>query len=158
MTCEEHQETLSAFMDGEAGPEASSMALEHVGTCAQCREFFATAMSHRAALRQTPLPQFPHALDRRIRRFTESRTWRWREKLPIPVLPGWRLAIPLPAIAVVLLYLVTATILALTSLFGPATHSTQDPEFLYVRELPAVEVLGTSSSESQGQPERSVIQ
>ena len=158
MNCAEYQETLSAFMDGEAQPGAASAALEHIGTCGDCREFFTAAMSHRSALRHAPLPEFPRSLDRRIRRATEPRRLRWREKLPIPLLSGGRLAIPLPAFAVVILYLLTATILALSPLFGPADRRTQEPTFLYVRELPAVEVYGTSADDSQSQPERSVMQ
>ncbi len=158
MNCADYQEALSAFMDGEAEADAASAALEHVGTCPECRAFFTTAMSHRTALRQTPLPDFPHGLDRRIRHATLSRRLRWREKLPIPLLPGGRLAIPLPALAVVALYLLTATILALSSLFGPAGNQTQEPTFLYVRELPAVEVVATSSDETDSHHERSVIQ
>ena len=158
MNCEDYQEGLSAFMDGEAQPEAASAALQHVGTCPECRAFFTAAMSHRGALRQAPLPDFPHALDRRIRRATLSRRLRWREKLPIPLLPGPRLAIPLPALAVVALYLLTATILALSSLFGPAGKQAQEPTFLYVRELPAVEVVAASSNETNSHYERSVIQ
>ena len=158
MTCPEYQETLSAFMDGEAQPEAASTALEHVGSCAHCRSFFTAAMSHRRALQQAPLPAFPHALDRRIRRATAPPRFRWREKLPIPVLPGWRLAIPVPALAVAVLYLLTATILALSALFAPAGRQAQEPTFLYVRELPPVEVVATSYDEPDSKPERSVIQ
>jgi predicted anti-sigma-YlaC factor YlaD len=158
MTCAEYQETLSAFMDGESEPGAASAALEHIGMCTDCRTFFAAAMSHRGALRQAPLPEFPHALDRRISHATKPRGVRWRERLPIPVLPGWRLAVPLPALAVVVLYLLTATILALSSLFGPGGSQAQEPTFLYVRELPQVEVVATSSDGSDSQTERSVIQ
>lgn len=158
MNCADYQETLSAFMDGEAQADAASAALEHVGTCAECRAFFTTAMSNRTALRQSPLPDFPRALDRRIRHATASSGFRWRERLPIPLLPGGRLAIPLPALAVVALYLLTATVLALASLFGPAGRQTREPTFLYVRELPTVEVVAASSNETDSHQERSVIQ
>lgn len=158
MICEEYMATISAFMDGEAQPEAASAALEHIGTCAECRAFFTSAMSHRSALRHTPLPDFPAHLDRRIRRATRPMKTGWRERLPFPLLPGGRLAIPWPAFAVVVLYLLTATLLALSSLFGPASGVSQEPTFFYVRELPQVEVIATSSSENHSEPERSVIQ
>jgi hypothetical protein len=74
------------------------------------------------------------------------------------MLPGGRLAIPWPAFAVVVLYLLTATILALSSLFGPASGVSQEPTFFYVRELPQVEVIATSSGNNHSEPERSVIQ
>lgn len=158
MNCEEYQETLSSFMDGEAEPDAASAALAHLGACAGCREFFAAAMEHRTALSQAPLPDFPHALDRRIRRATKPQGLRWRDRLPFAMLPGWRLAIPLPTLAVVLLYVLTATVLALSSLFSPAARQAKEPTFLYVRELPQVEVVATSSESPDSQPERSVIQ
>jgi anti-sigma factor RsiW len=145
-------------MDGEASPADVSSALEHMGACATCREFLSEAMAHRTALREAPLPDFPDSLDHRIRRATEARGGRWREMLPIRVLPGWRLAIPVPALAVIILYLLTATALALSSLFGPPGRKETEPTFLYVRELPPVEVVAVSSNEPEPARERRVLQ
>jgi anti-sigma factor RsiW len=158
MSCEEHRINLSAFMDGEASPADVRSALDHMGACATCRGFLSEAMSHRTALRQAPLPDFPDSLDHRIRRATDTRVGRRREMLPIRLLPGWRLAIPVPALAVIIVYLLTATALALSSLFGPPGRRETEPTFLYVRELPPVEVVGVTSDESEPARERRVLQ
>ena len=56
--CERHQETLSAFIDGEAAPAEALPALDHLLRCAACRGFYdrARALQRRLAASAEPAP------------------------------------------------------------------------------------------------------
>ncbi len=48
--CDRHQETLSAFLDGEASPAETLPAFDHLLGCADCRAFYARARALDRAL------------------------------------------------------------------------------------------------------------
>ncbi len=52
MDCRDLRETISAFVDGEATPEESSLAAEHLASCAGCRTIEARMRSLEEGLRR----------------------------------------------------------------------------------------------------------
>jgi hypothetical protein len=48
--CDRHQETLSALLDGEASPEETLPAFDHLLGCSACRDFYARARALEGAL------------------------------------------------------------------------------------------------------------
>jgi len=82
MGCEDHQIVLSSLLDGEAGPDETRDALDHLLGCPQCRGFYEQARALDRELTATSIPGQPHPDRRRSR-------------------PGW--AWPVAAAAVLLL-------------------------------------------------------
>jgi hypothetical protein len=66
--CERHQETLSAFLDGETSPAESLPALDHLLRCPACRDFYgkARALEQRLAASAPAEPAAPEDVWERI--------------------------------------------------------------------------------------------
>ena len=66
MNCEQYQEQISQFIDGELPPTAETDLFVHLGVCEQCRTFLKNALSLRNILAFTPQITVPASLDRRV--------------------------------------------------------------------------------------------
>src|SRR5262249_48497055 len=110
MTCQEFQQHLSAFVDGELGVEETLTAEAHAGECPQCRGFAEQEQRFRLLLRRQPResapPDFRARLLARCRKEAGRRAVRTWLLATIPaaaaavlvlavVLPGLRSSPPL---------------------------------------------------------------
>jgi predicted anti-sigma-YlaC factor YlaD len=66
MNCEQFQEYISQFIDGELSSPAETELFLHLGVCEQCRTFLKNALSLRDALAHTLQVSVPASLDQEI--------------------------------------------------------------------------------------------
>jgi anti-sigma factor RsiW len=66
MNCEQVQEYISQFIDGELLPTAEAELFIHLGTCEHCRTFLKDVLSLRNTLALAPQSPVPASLDRRV--------------------------------------------------------------------------------------------
>ena len=66
MNCEQYQEHISQFIDGELPSNAETELFLHLGVCEQCRTFLKNALSLRDTLAHTQQITVPVSLDQRI--------------------------------------------------------------------------------------------
>lgn len=137
-TCEQYEETMSAYIDAQADDTAGAELFAHMGTCPTCRQTFATMSAIRPRLAAAAVPEIPVRLDRRIRRLhaaPAARVSRLREV--------WtrRLTIPAPAFALALL-IVSMTILATALWLRGRPAPAAEQQVMYIMSMPAVEVEG----------------
>jgi predicted anti-sigma-YlaC factor YlaD len=72
MNCEQYQEYISQFIDGELPPTAEIELFEHLVMCEQCRTFLKNILSLRNTLVFTQQITVPVSLDQRVRAFGSS--------------------------------------------------------------------------------------
>lgn len=137
-TCEQYEETMSAYIDGQADDAAGAELFAHMGTCPACRQTFAAMGSIRPRLAAAATPEVPLRLDRRIRRLhaaPAARVSRLREI--------WtrRLTIPAPAFALALL-IISMTLLASAVWLKGRPVPAEEQQVMYIMSMPAVEVEG----------------
>jgi predicted anti-sigma-YlaC factor YlaD len=141
MNCDEYQETLSAFLDGNSREEDAAAAFGHMAGCEECRAFLRSAIDLQHGLRAMSLPEPSATIDRRIRQIPsreKARAESWAVRLA--GLLRRRFTIPVPALAggIGLLFI------ALGFSFWLLTRTETVPEqkVIYVVSAPAVEVYG----------------
>jgi len=66
MNCEQYQEHISQFIDGELLPTVETILFAHLGVCEQCRTFLKNTLSLRNTLALTQQIAVPVSLDRRV--------------------------------------------------------------------------------------------
>jgi anti-sigma factor RsiW len=66
MNCEQYQEQISQFIDGELPSTTETELFVHLGLCEQCRTFLKNALSLRNTLARTRQITVPASLDQRI--------------------------------------------------------------------------------------------
>lgn len=85
MNCQEIQNELSAYVDGELSPELRTQIDAHVGSCPQCRERFAELKKLAAGVsalpKLQPAPEFLTAVRRKIARGEEPGDASWVDLL-----------------------------------------------------------------------------
>jgi anti-sigma factor RsiW len=88
MNCEQIQEQISQFIDGELQPAAETELFVHLGACEHCRSFLKDVLSLRNTLALAPHIAVPASLDRRVLTLQPSVTkaltnhnlyWRFKE-------------------------------------------------------------------------------
>lgn len=137
-TCDEVQESLSRYIDGELPSSDEPDMFVHAGGCPGCREFLRSSLALREQLQAGLAPAVPRRLDRRVRvlagrrRFEAvgsriRRLWGERLSVPVPALAG--------GLAVALLLF-----LAAVRLFSPGGTDAQQQT--YIMTLEPVEVRG----------------
>jgi predicted anti-sigma-YlaC factor YlaD len=67
MNCEQYQENISQFIDGELDIESESNLFRHLGECNECRGFLKETMSLRSELLNMQAATVPELLNRKIR-------------------------------------------------------------------------------------------
>src|ERR1039458_4128407 len=55
-TCDEYQECISAYVDGESNDLEASALFFHLGECAHCRKFMKSVLQLQSVLRENELP------------------------------------------------------------------------------------------------------
>lgn len=66
MSCENIQELISEFLDGELAESQDNEVFSHLGRCQLCRRFMRTSMSVRSSLIEFEPVPVPRTLDARI--------------------------------------------------------------------------------------------
>ena len=130
MNCEQYQEYVSQFIDGELDSKYESIMFRHLGTCDHCRSFLKNILSLRNTLTGAREMVVPSSLDKKV--------------LQQPVLqqPFWmkiKTQYSIRAIALaIIISVLTSTMI--TSLW----YSSQQPQHTIVclTPLPDVEVTG----------------
>jgi anti-sigma factor RsiW len=148
MTCEDVQEQLSAFSDGELPDGEVASVLRHAGECRTCREFLERLMSVRSSVSRLPMVEPGPALDGKIAgiRLPEIPRLAPRgERAGLRQIWTRSLRVPAAALAAGLaLFLMTT---ALTLWFWLAGPKPDEHEVVYVFGLPQVEVISTTGAE-----------
>lgn len=80
--CEKYQEMISAMLDGELGPAESEQLIEHMSSCAGCREFY-ELLSAVTGPSAWELPEPPNALHEHIMSGVRQHTGQQRRKARI---------------------------------------------------------------------------
>lgn len=138
--CEEIQQSISRYLDGDLPASDDAAVLAHAASCAACREFLRSSLSLRSALQSEPAPAVPARLDRRILAIRPrsphpsaaslARRW-WNIRLPLPV----------PAIAATLVVLLALSVFLIRAATVPAAPA-QTTRAEYILTLETVEVRG----------------
>jgi len=146
MNCEQYQEYISQFIDGELESAGEARLFGHLGSCEQCRSFLKDAMSLRAELFHTQAVTVPESLSRRIVAKSNS--------LPHALLPkqrhfrwiGQGRMISLRFVGFALVISILASV-GITSLWYHSNVAATET-VVYVPTLPTVEVRGYIPSSS----------
>ena len=148
-TCEEVQEALSRYVDGELPASMESKVFEHAATCSECRGFLRSTMALRAELQADAPPRVPGRLDRRIRGLRRRRS----RVQGVAVLRDWwntRLPLPLPAVVGAVVLVLAMSALLLRAITAP-TSITRSSRAEYILTLEPVEVRGEPAHLRQDQ-------
>jgi anti-sigma factor RsiW len=146
MNCEQYQEYVSQFIDGELEEGRESELFHHLSTCASCQEFLKSTMQLRSELWKTqavPLPgqlreknpSFPVSDHAHVRSKSQRFAW-MRHSRSISLLTA--------GFAVLLTIILSITC---TTLWYQA-HAVSNETVVFVPTLPSVEVHGHIPSSS----------
>jgi anti-sigma factor RsiW len=146
MNCEEYQEHISQFIDGELDIVNETELFKHIGTCEQCRTFLKEALNLRSELSSSRISAVPESLDRRILASIDC--------IPSTIKPVSRIFIkkePLRMLSLrtvgFVLALTILTSVAITSLWYRSNVTSQET-VVYIPTLPTVIVQGYIPSSS----------
>ena len=148
MNCEQYQEQISQFIDGELLPTAETELFAHLGACEQCRTFLKNALSLRNTLALTRQIDVPASLDQRVLAHHASTTKRTVHQNFV-----WRFTEAKYSFRTIGLAIIIS---ALTSvLFSSFWHTSYQPQqtIVCLTPLPEVEVTGyvvVASSPTKG--------
>ena len=142
-SCDIYVEAISAYIDRELDDDAGAELFAHLGTCISCRQSFASLSVLHAQLGNTPAPEVPSTLDRRIHRLHATPAARVA-RLQTNVRSFWsrRLSVPAPAFAIVLLAATATLLISLLLLRTSPPRPAGEQQVMYIMNMPAVEVEG----------------
>lgn len=146
MTCDDHQEKVSQFLDNELPVDEERQLFRHLGGCDSCRGFLATVVQTRHML----LCARPVRSDERVDRALERRLRTgetFMPEHPARRLWGERISLRLPVAAVLAALLIAASMFVGTTI-TPAHQPISAERVVYVTTLPTVDVVGHRPSES----------
>ncbi len=141
MGCNEYEEQVSQYIDGELGDEHSGTLFKHLGTCAECRSFLRSTLELRSKIHDEMLIE--REMQEEIVR-TKSAGSAIR-----PALLGRRISLS-PAVALSILVLVVMITTLVVGSVGEQTSIGSSREVVYVTSLPTIEVQGFSVIEKDG--------
>jgi predicted anti-sigma-YlaC factor YlaD len=131
MNCVEYQRLISKFVDFELKAKASAELFEHLGKCAQCREFFETLLKLNTELEKaqllTELSETPNNAGSQAKPVVKSIPARY-----VSAFVRYRISVPAPVAMVV-----TLALLALVFLVNVPLERKQ---IAAVREAPPVQI------------------
>jgi anti-sigma factor RsiW len=142
MTCEHHEEQISALVDHELGDEESRGLFVHLSTCEMCRRSLQTVLDLRSDLHAQGSLTAPTEMDEKVISRITSAQRAQVDRKAIPRL-AWhgRVSAPLPVAAGIALMLMIGSFL-LSSVWPISTRPSakENPEVLYMTIIPTVEV------------------
>jgi len=124
-TCEEFQELVSAYVDGELGDGETAEMFFHLGSCRECRTFMTSVMQLQSFLHVNEPPAAHTA--------------------PASKPPIWKrtFGISFPAAAAVVLTILTGTLFIVHEANSPSSSDMTRTEYVYVTSLPEVDVVAS---------------
>jgi len=130
-TCEEFQELVSAYVDGELGDGETAEMFFHLGSCRECRTFMTSVMQLQSFLHVNEPPAAHTA--------------------PASKPPIWKrtFGISFPAAAAVVLTILSGTLFIVREANGPATVDSTQTEYVYVTSLPEVNIIASPLPEKK---------
>jgi hypothetical protein len=146
MMCEQYQEQISQFIDGELLPAAETELFMHLGVCEHCRTFLKSVLTLRNTLALSQQIEVPVSLDQHVNAFSSS------AKKPILHMPGMRSGQMYSFRAIGLAVLVSIITTVSVSSFW-YQHSQTQQTIVCLTPLPEVEVNGyvvVASSHTKG--------
>ena len=141
MTCSDHEERISAYIDDELGDDRARDLFTHLGNCFGCRKAMLSMLNLRSGLVSQASPLAPEELDARILGRTMGRI-RTEDRQAAPgFIIGRRLSVPTPA-AIGVACLLVAIGVALSTFVRPSIDRVPEPrvQTLFLTAVPAVEV------------------
>jgi len=137
MNCEQYQEYISQFIDGELDNADEACLFGHLGLCEQCRTFLKNVLSLRNTLTVSPQLAVPASLDQRVLNQLSSNM-----KQPLHQNIFWRTRKPqysFRTIGLAVLLSVVTTIFVSSFWYQ---HSQTQQTIVCLTPLPEVEVNG----------------
>jgi len=128
--CDEYQELISAYVDGESADAETSALFFHLGECPQCRAFIKSDLQLQSVLRENELP-----VKRETRPATPS-LWKRSFVVSYPI-----------AAAVALVMLVSSFLVSSRMIQPPVNIKSIRTEYVYLTSFPPVVVVGSRSPE-----------
>jgi anti-sigma factor RsiW len=125
-TCEEYQEIVSAYVDGETSAEETAEIFFHLGTCDECRTFMTSLLRLDAFLQTSE--------DAATRRPAAAKQPLWKRTLVVPY--------PVAAAVAALLF-ITASLFVFQKTQPPEVISKTETAYVYVMPLPPVDVVAS---------------
>ncbi len=152
MTCDDVQERLSAFTDGELSDTEAAESFRHAGTCRHCRDFLGSLVRVRSGVSRLPLFHPSPALDERIafiRLPEEAGATTASARAGLQRLWTRSMRVPAAALAAgVALFLLTTALTLWFWIVGPKPPA---QEVIYVFGLPQVEVVSTTGVDGESE-------
>ncbi len=128
--CDEYQELISAYVDGESSDAESSDLFFHLGECLHCRTFMTSVLQLQSVLRENELPVMREPGP------TVTSLWKRRFAVSYPV-----------AATVALFMLLTSFLLSSRMMQPPVDIKNTRVEYVYLTSFPPVVVVGSPSTE-----------
>ena len=128
--CDEVQELISAYVDGESNDPETSLLFFHLGECPHCREFLKSVLQLQSLLRENE-----PSVKIEARPMTTS-LWKRRFAVSYPI-----------AAAVALVMLVSSFLLSSRMIQPPVTIKNTQTEYVYLTSFPPVVVVGSRPAE-----------
>ncbi len=143
MTCEHFQEQISELIDNELACEAEPELFSHLGTCTDCRGYFAAVLKLRSSLVMDALND-----SQQIKRLKEASIHPLIHSSAVnrPAVHSFakrKLSIPFAALIAVFVLTVAASIGVSSKFFRTEKIVEREvPHTVYIMQLPEVEVKG----------------
>ena len=133
-TCEEYQELVSAYVDGEASDEETTDIFFHLGPCRECRTFMTSVLRLQSALQaDEPAPARRHPLlPVNVARAQPAPVWKRNFSVPYPV-----------AAAAIVLMLISGSQFFVHRIQPPEIVNRTQTEYVFVTSLPSVDVVAS---------------
>ena len=128
--CDEVQEQISAYIDGETGSAETSAMFFHLGECPECRAFLKSVIQLQSVLHENELPA------RIETRPAPAALWKRRFAVSYPV-----------AAAVAVFMLLSSFFMSSRLLRPPVTIKSTQTEYVYLTSFPPVVVVGSRPAE-----------
>ncbi len=150
MDCQDIQELSSRFLDIDIDDKDSRVLLAHVAMCEACRSFLSTSLRVRSSLAARIQLDISESLDERVRNIPlRTRRTTKRKRPTFTSLWQNKLAIPLPAFALIALLALTTSVVSIWVLRHTEPVEKQAAtKVVYIVGVPPVEVQGSYATTS----------
>ena len=128
--CDEYQELISAYVDGETSDHETSGLFFHLGECSNCRAFMRSVLRLQSVLRENELP-----VKIETRPMTKA-LWKRRFVVSYPI-----------AAVVALLMLLSSFLLSSRMIQPTKIIKNTQTEYVYLTSFPPVVVVGSQLTE-----------
>jgi anti-sigma factor RsiW len=130
--CDEVQELISAYIDGETNGVETSAMFFHLGECPECRAFMRSVLQLQSALRENGL------LVRSEMKPATARLWKRTFAVSYPV-----------AAAIAVFMLLSSFLVSSRMLQPPVTVKSTQTEYVYLTSFPPVVVVGSRPADTK---------